>query len=129
MSDGELDEGSSWEAVLFAAHHELDNLTAVIDFNKIQSLDLVERTVRLEPLGAKLQAFGWTALEVDGHDVGRLRELLTHLPASRRRPTAVIAHTVKGKGVSFMEGSVLWHYRSPAGEELSRALRELGSAH
>jgi transketolase len=126
MSDGECDEGSNWEAVLFAAHHHLDNLVAIIDYNKIQSLDLVEKTIVLEPLADKFRDFGWSAIEVDGHDVGRLREVLQTVPASPGRPTMVIAHTVKGKGVSFMEGQVLWHYRPPTGDELTAALRELG---
>lgn len=125
LSDGEMDEGSNWEALLFAAHNELDNLTIVIDYNQIQSLDLVEKTIRLEPLVDKLSAFGWSAVEVDGHDIGALREVLTSLPREPGKPTAVVARTVKGKGVSFMEGTVLWHYRSPAGEELERALAEI----
>lgn len=127
MSDGECDEGSNWEAILFAAHHGLDNLTAIIDYNRIQSLDLVEKTIRLEPLAEKFRAFGWSAVEVDGHDVSALRATLESVPAAAGRPTMVIAHTVKGKGVSFMEGKVLWHYRPPAGEELTAALRELGA--
>ncbi len=126
MSDGELDEGSNWEAFLFAGHHGLDNLTVVIDYNKIQSLDFVESTLTLEPLADKLRAFGWEAIEVDGHDVAKVRLVLKALPASSGRPTAVIAHTVKGKGVSFMENTVLWHYRSPAGDELAAAVAELG---
>jgi transketolase len=127
MSDGECDEGSNWEAVLFAAHHRLDNLTAIIDYNHIQSLDTVENTLRLEPLADKFRAFGWSAVEVDGHDVAALSKSLRALPASQGRPTMVIAHTIKGKGVSFMEGQVLWHYRPPAGDELAAALRELGA--
>jgi transketolase len=125
MSDGELDEGSNWEAVLFAAHHELDNLVAIVDFNKIQSLDRIEQTLRLEPLAAKFRSFGWCAVEVDGHDVGQLWRALTPAPLVPCLPTVVIAHTTKGKGVSFMEDSVLWHYRSPTGDEVSRALEEL----
>jgi transketolase len=127
MSDGECDEGSNWEAILFAAHHGLDNLTAVIDYNKIQSLDLVEKTINLEPLAEKFRAFGWSAVEVDGHDIGELRRVLHAVPAAAGRPTMVIAHTIKGKGVSFMEGQVLWHYRPPTGDELTAALRELGA--
>ena len=126
MSDGELDEGSNWEALLFAGHHRLDNLVAIVDYNKIQSLDLVDNTLRLEPLADKLRAFGWWVVEVDGHDVGALRLALTSVPHEEGRPTAVIAHTVKGKGVSWMEGEVLWHYRPPAeGEELEKALAEV----
>jgi transketolase len=125
MSDGELDEGSNWEAILFAAHHRLDNLVAIIDYNQIQSLGPVAETIGLEPLAAKFDAFGWNAVEVDGHDIPALMQALRHVPGVPGRPTAVVARTVKGKGVSFMEGTVLWHYRSPAGEELERALAEV----
>lgn len=125
LSDGEMDEGSNWEALLFAAHHGLENLVAIIDYNQIQSLDTVANTIRLEPLGEKLAAFGWSTVEVDGHDIGALREVLGGVPRQPGTPTAVIARTVKGKGVSFMENTVLWHYRSPAGEELDRALAEI----
>jgi transketolase len=128
MSDGELDEGSNWEALLFAGHHRLDNLTVIVDYNKIQSLDLVEKTLALEPLADKFRAFGWAAIEVDGHDVAKLRAALETLPAKSSRPTAVIAHTIKGKGVSFMENTVLWHYRYPAGAELAAAVAELGGS-
>lgn len=129
MSDGEMDEGSNWEAILFAGHHGLDNLVAIVDYNKIQSLDFVDRTLRLEPLADKFRAFGWAAIEVDGHDVDALRSALMAVPLQAGRPTAVIAHTVKGKGVSWMEGKVLWHYRPPAeGEELEKALAEVESS-
>lgn len=125
LSDGECDEGSNWEAALFAGHHRLDNLTVVIDYNKIQSLGSVDEVLRLDPLHDKWASFGWHAVEVDGHDVEALHGALTAGPQASGRPTCVIAHTVKGKGVSFMEHQLLWHYRSPAGEELSRALAEL----
>src|SRR5436190_14137657 len=125
MSDGECDEGSNWEAILFAGHHGLDNLVAVLDYNKIQSLDAVDKTLRLEPLAEKFRAFGWSAVEIDGHDVAALRDTLEAVPLERGRPTAVIAHTVKGKGVSWMEGKVLWHYKQPVGEELEKALAEV----
>jgi transketolase len=125
LSDGECDEGSTWEAVLFAAHHRLDNLVAVIDYNHLQSLDSVERTLALEPLAEKFKAFGWGTVEVDGHDIHGLREVLGGAPHEHGKPTAVIAHTIKGKGVSFMEGEVLWHYRPPTDDELARALEEL----
>jgi transketolase len=127
LSDGECDEGSNWEAALFAAHRKLENLTAIIDYNKIQSLDTVERTLRLEPLADKWRAFGWQVTEVDGHDHSRLRAVLAGADGKREAPMCVIAHTVKGKGVSFMENSVLWHYRSPQGAEYERAMRELGA--
>lgn len=125
MSDGEYDEGSNWEAILFASHHKLDNLTVVVDYNKIQSLDWVDKTLRLEPFAEKFQAFGWAAREVDGHDVVRLSDVFKALPLEAGKPSAVIAHTVKGKGVSWMEGKVLWHYRPPSPEELVTALAEV----
>jgi transketolase len=126
MSDGECDEGSNWEAILFAGHHQLDNLSIVIDYNKIQSLDFVDKTLRLEPFAEKLRAFGWGVREVDGHDVHALSEGFAALPFEAGKPSAMIAHTVKGKGVSWMEGKVLWHYRPPApGEELEKALAEV----
>ncbi len=125
LSDGECDEGSNWEAVLFAAHHGLDNLVAVVDYNKIQSLAPVAETLNLEPFAEKWRSFGWAVVEVDGHDHAALRAAFARLPAVPGRPTCVVAHTVKGKGVSFMEHSVLWHYRTARGEELEAALREL----
>jgi transketolase len=125
MSDGECDEGSVWEAALFAAHHRLGHLTAIVDYNKIQSLKPVADTLGLEPLADKWSAFGWRAIEVDGHDHGALRLALAQQTADR--PTCVIAHTVKGKGVSFMEHSVLWHYRTARGDEYAAATRELSS--
>jgi len=125
MSDGECDEGSNWEAILFAGHHRLTNLVAVLDYNKIQSLDAVDKTLRLEPLADKFRAFGWAALEIDGHDVNALRGALSSVPLEPDKPTAIIAHTIKGKGVSWMEGKVLWHYKQPVGEELDRALAEV----
>jgi transketolase len=128
MSDGECDEGSNWEAVLFAAHHRLDNVVAIVDYNKIQSLDTVARTLGLEPFAEKWRAFGWDAFEVDGHDHAALLAALTTVPRNPGRPTCLIAHTVKGKGVSFMENTVLWHYRSPRGAEYEAALAELARA-
>lgn len=127
LSDGECDEGSVWEAALFAAHHGLDNVVAIVDFNKIQSLDTVERTIRLEPFAEKWRSFGWACEEVDGHDHGALRAVLSRVPFAPGRPSCVLAHTVKGKGVSFMEHKVLWHYRTARGKELEAALRELGA--
>ncbi|MGV1004092.1 MAG: transketolase [Candidatus Nanopelagicales bacterium] len=123
MSDGECDEGSVWEAVLFAAHHKLGNLTAVIDYNKIQSLAPVAETLALEPFRAKWEAFGWEVEEVDGHDLAALTAALGQPGGTA--PRVVIAHTTKGRGVSFMENSVLWHYRSPQGEEFEAARQEL----
>ncbi len=127
MSDGECDEGSVWEAVLFAGHHKLSNLVAVIDYNKIQSLAPVAETIALEPFADKWRAFGWGVAEVDGHDHAALEATLSRLPLVADKPSVVIAHTVKGKGVSFMENTVLWHYRSPQGDELAAALAELAA--
>jgi len=123
LSDGECDEGSNWEAALFAAHHRLANVTVIIDYNKIQSLGSVATTLQLEPFADKWRAFGWTVIEVDGHDHVALTEALR--TSSDERPTCVIANTVKGKGVSFMENQVLWHYRIPRGGEYDAALNEL----
>jgi transketolase len=128
LSDGECDEGSNWEAVLFAAHHELDNLVAIIDYNKIQSLAPVAETLRLEPFADKWQSFGWSVLEVDGHDHHQLRTTVGSIPMESGKPTCIIAHTIKGKGVSFMENSVLWHYRTARGEEFAAALAQLEEA-
>jgi transketolase len=125
LSDGECDEGSVWEAAMFASHHELDNLIALIDYNKIQSLDTVENTLALEPFKSKWESFGWNAIEVNGHDHNQLKSELVKTPSINSKPTVYICHTTKGKGVSFMENSVLWHYRCPRGEEFEMALKEL----
>lgn len=123
LSDGELDEGSIWEAVLFAGHHRLDNLCAIVDYNKIQSFGRTADVLDLEPLDAKFQAFGWEVRVIDGHDHAALALALGTL--AKGKPTAVVAHTVKGKGVSFMEDRLEWHYRSPSAEQLAAALAEL----
>ena len=128
LSDGELGEGSNWEAMMFAAHHELDNLIAIIDYNKLQSLTTVDETLRIEPLADKARAFGWSVREVDGHDHTALTETLSASPWKTRKPSFLIAHTTKGKGVSFMENSVDWHYRSPSDAQLAEALGELNCA-
>lgn len=125
LSDGELGEGSNWEALMFAAHHGLDNLVAIIDYNKLQSLTTVEKTLRIEPLADKLRAFGWAVREVDGHDHVALIEALQGAPWQSGQPSVLVAHTIKGRGVSFMENSVDWHYRSPSAEQLEQALKEL----
>ena len=125
LSDGECDEGSVWEAAMFASHHKLDNLIALIDYNKIQSLDTVANTLALEPFKSKWESFGWNAIEVNGHDHNQLKFELAKAPSINSKPTVYICHTTKGKGVSFMENSVLWHYRCPRGEEFELALKEL----
>jgi transketolase len=123
LSDGELDEGSNWEAILFAAHHRLDNLVAIVDYNRIQSFGSVEEVLGLEPLTDKWRAFGWRVVESDGHDHAQLEAALRTEPGA---PTVVIAHTVKGKGVDFMEHQLAWHYKSPNDEQLGQALAQVG---
>ena len=125
LSDGECDEGSNWEAILFASHHKLDNLTVIIDYNKIQSLASVAKTLALEPFADKWRSFGWNVLEVNGHDHSELKSSLNTSIVNKDKPLCLIAHTTKGKGVSFMENSVLWHYRDPQGEEFKAAIHEL----
>ena len=124
LSDGECDEGSNWESILFASHHKLNNLTAIIDYNKIQSIESTSKTLDLEPFSEKWRSFGWNVIEVDGHDHNQLIKNLKKTKQSNR-PTCIIAHTIKGKGISFMENNNLWHYRSPQGEEYNRAKNEL----
>ena len=125
LSDGECDEGSNWEAILFAAHHELSNLTVIVDYNKLQSLTTVHETLELEPLADKWRSFNWNVEECDGHDHIALKNAFGKTSSKTLRPSCIIAHTVKGKGVSFMENNVLWHYRSAQGDEFDAALKEL----
>jgi transketolase len=125
LSDGELDEGSNWEAIMFAAHHRLDNLIAIVDYNKLQSLTTVDQTIVLEPLADKFKAFNWHVLEIDGHDHDAIRVALSRQNVSESQPLMIIAHTTKGKGVSFMENKVKWHYMSPNLEQLKQALAEI----
>lgn len=128
VSDGELDEGSNWEAILFAAHHQLDNLVLVVDFNKIQSFGSVAEVMALEPLADKFRAFNWGVIEVDGHSIPLLERTLRDVKATRDgRPHCVIAHTVKGKGVSFMENRLAWHYQSPRDDDYRAAVAEIGA--
>lgn len=129
LSDGELDEGSNWEAILFAAHNRLDNLSVIIDYNKIQSFGTVRDVMNLEPLTEKFRAFNWDVEEVDGHSVEALEEVFLRLKSNRTgRPKCVIAHTIKGKGVSFMENELAWHYRSPSDADVLKAREELEKA-
>lgn len=125
LSDGECDEGSVWEAAMFAAHHKLDRLIAIIDYNKIQSLNSTFETLDLEPFADKWVSFGWSVFELDGHDHGAIKRTLDTARLTHKGPTCIILNTTKGKGVSFMENSVLWHYRSPQGEELEAAMSEV----
>lgn len=125
LSDGECDEGSNWEAILFAGHHKLDNLIAIVDYNKIQALTSVSKTLELEPFKDKWVSFGWEVEETNGHDHLSIQNSLQRLDANTGAPKVLICHTTKGKGVSFMEDSVLWHYRTAQGEEFIAALDEL----
>jgi transketolase len=125
QSDGECDEGSVWEAAMFAAHHRLDNLLVIVDYNGIQSLDIVSNTLALEPFADKWRAFGWAIRECDGHDHEALLSAIGGGSPEAGLPLCVLAHTVKGKGVSFMENAVLWHYRTARDDEFNRALSEL----
>lgn len=128
LGDGECDEGSVWEAALVANHYGLNNLTAIIDHNKMQSLDFCENTIKLSPFADKWKAFGWNALRIDGHDHAALRRAFEDAKISDK-PTVIIADTVKGKGISFMEFDILWHYRFPHdGWEYDGALKELNDA-
>ena len=127
IGDGECDEGAIWESALIAHQYKLDNFIVTIDFNKIQSLAPVEETLALEPLDEKWRAFGWHVIRVDGHDHEALHRAYEEARGAMGggKPIMVIADTVKGKGVSFMEHSVLWHYRTARGEEYEAALKEL----
>ena len=124
MSDGECDEGSNWEAILFAAHHKLDNLIAIIDRNMLQSINSTEDTLALEPFASKWKAFGWNVCEVNGHAHQEISDAIMHKESSKK-PLCIIANTIKGKGVSFMENQTLWHYRTAKGDEYESALKEL----
>lgn len=128
MGDGECDEGSVWEAALFANHFRLQNLVAIVDHNHMQSLDFNENTLEIEDFGAKWRAFGWRVLEIDGNDHSQLRDAIAiaKSDAIEHKPTIIIANTIKGKGISFMQNDILWHYRFPhEGWEYDMAVAEL----
>jgi transketolase len=125
LGDGEMQEGSNWEALMTAAHHGLSRLVAVVDRNRLQQGARVDDTNSLEPLADKLRAFGWEVVEVDGHDHGALVDAFAGVPAASGKPTAVIAHTVKGHPISFMSDDVAWHHKVPSAEQLATALSEL----
>ena len=128
LSDGELDEGSNWESILFAPQHRLDNLTVIIDYNKIQSLGTVEDIIDLHPLREKFETFGWSVREVDGHDHLQLGDALNENPWMPGKPSCVIAHTTKGKGIDYMENKLQWHYSAPNTDLLRSALDQLDRA-
>ena len=126
LSDGENNEGSVWEAAMFAAAQKLENVCVIVDYNKWQATGRSNETLMLAPLRDKWTAFGWDAQEIDGHDVAALAAAMQRLPNGSGKPVALIAHTVKGKGVSFMEDDNNWHYRAPTADEVVRAKKELG---
>jgi len=126
MSDGDCDEGSTWEAMLFARQHRFDNLTAIVDYNRVQALGKVGDVLELEPFAAKVRAFGWAVRQIDGHDYGQIEAALSKLPLEKGKPSFIIARTTKGKGVSWMEDTVSCHYGSVSDEQLERAFAELG---
>jgi len=127
MSDGECNEGSVWEAAMLAPAQRLENLVAIVDFNRWQATGRSEKITSLSPLKDKWEAFGWSGYDVDGHHIGALVDVLKNVPDGTGKPVAVIAHTIKGKGVSFMEDDNNWHYRIPNADETKSALSELDS--
>jgi transketolase len=126
LGDGECQEGSVWEAAMFAPQHNLDNLVAIIDYNKLQALDRLENIVSLEPLADKWKSFGWEVRQVDGHDTPVLLDIFQAVPFATGKSSLVIAHTIKGKGISFMENVPIWHYRLPNADEMKIACAQLG---
>lgn len=125
LSDGECNEGSVWEAALFAAQHHLDNLIAIIDYNKIQSFGRTKEVLDLEPFLDKWRSFRWAVKEIDGHNHNQIQECLESVPFRDSMPSVIVAHTIKGKGVSFMENQLSWHYKSPDAVQFAQALKEL----
>lgn len=125
LGDGELAEGSIWEAAIAAAHYGLDNLVCLIDCNGLQISGPTQQVMNTQPLAAKWEAFGWEVREIDGHDLQQIRQNLNQVPFTVGRPSLVIARTVKGKGISFMENDFHWHHKVPSREEYERAMKEL----
>lgn len=128
LGDGECQAGQIWEAAMLAPKYQLDSLCAIVDRNKIQNDDFVESTLSLEPFRAKWEAFGWHVIEVNGHDIEQVLEALEAAEAIKGKPTVIIADTIKGKGVSFMENNPDWHGKAPTREESDRAIREILAA-
>ena len=125
LSDGECDEGQTWEAAMSAAMFKLDNLTAIVDKNGIQLSGFTKDIMNTDPLNKKFDSFGWNVIEIDGHDLKQVLDALTKAKQKKGQPTVIIAHTVKGKGVSFMENNVEFHGKAPNAEQLEKALKEL----
>ena len=128
LSDGECNEGSVWEAALMAPAQGLDNLVAIVDFNRWQATGRSEEITALKPLAEKFESFGWSSYEIDGHNINEISNVLNEVPDGSGKPVAVIAQTVKGKGISFMEDDNNWHYRIPDDKEVLDAIKELGLA-
>lgn len=127
MSDGECNEGTTWESAMFAAHHKLDNVTVIVDYNGQQGLGKSKEIINNQPFAEKWKAFGWAVQEVNGHDYKKIEHYLKTIPFQKNKPSVLIAKTTKGKGVSFMEeDQLLWHYRNPNEEQYKQALSELG---
>ena len=126
LGDGECQEGSIWEAAIFAAQHGLDNMIAIVDYNKLQAMDFIENIGSLDPLSEKWSAFGWKTTEIDGHNMEEIETALNKIPFKKGSPSLIIAHTTKGKGISFAENAPIWHYRMPDERELKVALKDLG---
>jgi len=126
LGDGEIQEGNIWEAAMAAAHYKVDNLYAILDYNRFQIDGKVEEVMNIEPIVDKWKAFGWNVTECDGHNIEDILRAFSQASSTKGRPTCIIAHTIKGKGVSFMENVVDFHGRAPTEEEAERALKELG---
>ena len=124
-SDGELNEGSTWEAIMSASQYKLDNLTMIIDYNKYISLGTINSIMNIDPLKKRFESFGWMVNEIDGHNMGEIVSSLEKIPYNKEKPSAIIANTIKGKGVSFMENVPMWHFRAPSPEEALQAREEL----
>jgi len=125
LSDGECDEGSVWEAALFAGHHCLDNLVVIVDYNKFQAFGKIKEVIDLEPFVNKWRSFGWVTKEIDGHNLKQLQKTFNSVPLLKNKPTAIIAHTIAGKGVSFIENKIEWHYFNLSDEQYKKAIKEL----
>lgn len=128
LGDGELAEGSNWEAVLTAAHYKLDNLVAIVDYNKLQITGWTKDVCNTDPLEQKFAAFGCSVRHVDGHDIEALTQILSSIPFENEKPSVIIAHTIKGKGVSFIENNYKWHHKVPTDEQMIQAMEELDQA-
>jgi transketolase len=128
LGDGELPEGSNWEAALSAAHYKLDNLCAIIDHNKLQISGRTADVCNTDPVDAKFESFGWAVRHVDGHDIDELAAVFDSLPFVKDKPSLVIAHTIKGKGISYMEDEIKWHHGVPGEKQYNEAIKELDEA-